>query len=162
MWATYKRILSFIVLKMALLAGISLLAIIAITSLDIILRRFGLAVRGAVDLVQILCCLSVAFALPYTTGVKGHIAVEYLFKFLGKRGKVVFDTISRCLVIALFSILAYFSLTHGFTLLEKKSLTLTLNIPWFWVYWMMSFSFLLVVLVTIYHLTHPGKELLRL
>ena len=38
---------------------------------------------------------------------------------------------------------------------------MTLQLPVFWVPYVMAFSCAVVVLVTLYHLFHPGKALLK-
>jgi len=161
MWHFYRKFVTMLVWILAGIAGFCLLAIIAITSADIILRRFDLAVCGAIDLVQILGCLCITLALPYTTAVKGHIAVEFLFRNFNRRGKIIADTCTRSFGMLLFAILAWYSIISGQTMLQKNAMTLTLNIPLFWVYWLIAFSFCVVILVKFYHLTHPGKEMIR-
>jgi TRAP-type C4-dicarboxylate transport system permease small subunit len=146
---------------MAGIGGLCLLGIIFITCADIVLRRFNLAVHGAIDLVQVLGCLCIALSLPYTTAVKGHIAVEFLFRKFNRLGKIIFDTCMRSLAIAFFATLAWQSFRHGSNMLNKNAMTLTLNIPLFWVYWAVGFSFCVVILVKLYHLAHPGKEMIR-
>lgn len=146
---------------MAAIAGLCLLAIVIITCADILLRRFEHAVRGAIDLVQVLSCLCVVLSLPYTTAVKGHIAVEFLFRNFNRLGKVIADTCTRSLAIIFFATLAWHTFKHGNNMLNKNAMTLTLNIPLFWVYWTASFSFCVVIMVKLYHLAHPGKEMIR-
>jgi len=160
-WRRYERIIRALVWALAAFSGLCLLSLIAVTCVDIVLRRFHLALPGAVDLAQVLGCLCVAAALPYTTSVKGHIAVEFFFRRLPRSWRVFFDTCTRLLGIALFAILSWQSFAYGCELKQNNNLTMTLNIPWFWVLWSMGVAFALVILVKFYHLAHPGKELLR-
>ena len=94
-----RKALTTLVLIMASISGASLLAIIAVTGVDILLRRFNLAVHGAIDIVELLSALCISFALPYTTAVKGHIAVEFLFRRFNRPAKLVSDSITRSLGI---------------------------------------------------------------
>ncbi len=160
-WRGYAKIIRAIVLALAAFSGLCLLSLIAVTCVDIVLRRFQLALPGAVDLAQVLGCLCVATALPYTTSVKGHIAVEFFFRHLPRSWRVFFDTCTRLLSIALFAALSWQSFAHGITLKQTNKMTMTLNIPWFWVLWIMGVAFAIVILIKVYHLTHPGKELIR-
>ncbi|NLF93476.1 MAG: TRAP transporter small permease [Oligosphaeraceae bacterium] len=160
-WRGYELVVRRIVWALAALSGLCLLLLVAVTCVDIVLRRFDLAFPGAVDLAQVLGCLCVAAALPYTTAVKGHIAVEYFFRRLPRRWRVFFDTCTRLLGIALFAILAWQSFVYGSELKSMHKMTMTLNIPWFWVLWTMGVAFVFVILVKLFHLTHPGKELIR-
>ncbi len=160
-WRGYERIVRPIVWALAAVSGFCLLLLVAVTCVDIVLRRFGLALPGAVDLAQVLGCLCVALALPYTTAVKGHIAVEFFFRRLPRRWQFIFDTFTRVLGIALFAILAWQSFVYGLELKQMHKMTMTLNIPWFWVLWCMGGAFVFVILVKLFHLTHPRKELIR-
>ncbi|MDD3695529.1 MAG: TRAP transporter small permease [Lentisphaeria bacterium] len=156
-----RKALTTLVLIMASISGASLLAIIAVTGVDILLRRFNLAVHGAIDIVELLSALCISFALPYTTAVKGHIAVEFLFRRFNRPAKLVSDSITRSLGILLFAALSYFCFSHGYAMLQKKAVSLTLNIPRFWAYWQAGFAFAVVILIKLYHLANPGKELIK-
>jgi TRAP-type C4-dicarboxylate transport system permease small subunit len=161
MWHYYRKFVTYLVWLMAGVGGLCLLGIVFITGTDIVLRRFGQAVHGAIDLVQVLGCLCIALSLPYTTAVKGHIAVEFLFRSFNRLGKIIADSCTRSLAILFFATLAWQSFRHGNSMLNKNAMTLTLNIPLFWVYWVAGFSFCVVILVKLYHLAHPGKEMIR-
>ena len=50
-------------------------------------------ITGALDLGKGCGALVIAGALPYTTAVKGHVAIEYFFHKLGRRGRIVVDTL---------------------------------------------------------------------
>jgi TRAP-type C4-dicarboxylate transport system permease small subunit len=146
---------------LAFVAGGSLLAMVLVTSVDVILRKFGHPLPGAYDMVKIAAALTIACGLPYTTAIKGHVAVEYFFHKLGRRGRVVADTVIRLLIMALFSLLAWQLVRYGARLRESGEVSMTLQLSVFWVPYVMAFSCAVVVLVTLYHLFHPGKALLK-
>ena len=161
MWETYRKIVSGLVRTMAAIAGIGVAVMIVATCLDVVLRRFGHPLIGVVDVVQIAACLSGACALPYTTAVKGHVAVEYFFQKFPRNVRVIVDAFSRFVAMLMFLYLSWRSWIYGKYLLRKGIGTLTLQIPLFWVLWVLSFTFIVVVLVKIYNLTHPGKEMMH-
>ncbi|HNQ88326.1 MAG TPA: TRAP transporter small permease [Verrucomicrobiota bacterium] len=147
-----------------LLAGVacvSLLFMVAVTTADVVLRVFRLALPGAYDLVRIATAITIAAALPYTTAVKGHVAIEYFFHKLSRRGRVVVDTIMRLLTMLLFVLLAWGCVVYGTTLKTKGEVSMTLQLPVFWVPYIVAASCGLVVLITLYHLLHPGRELIK-
>ncbi len=158
----FTKTLTAFVYALTAISGVSILLIIGITCLDIILRRFGSSIHGAVDIVKILGCLAVSCALPYTTAVKGHIAVEFLFRKLPFIWKIIFDTATRLMALVLFSILCWRSFVVGCRYHHLGTASLTLSIPLCWVLWTMSVAFFAVILVKIYNLTHPGKEMIKL
>lgn len=153
--------LRFLVNALALLAGASLLLMVLVTALDVVLRVFRISLTGAYDIVKIASAVTIAAALPYTTAVKGHVAIEYFFHKLGRRGRVVVDTFMRLLDMGLFSLLAWQSVLYGNRLRLSGEVSLTLQLPIFWVPYVIAASCGLVVLITFYHLLNPGKELIK-
>jgi len=158
--AAYHRMLRALVRVLAGVAGASLMAMVVITSLDVILRKFSLSFTGAYDLVKIAAVITAAAALPYTTAVKGHVAIEFFFHRLGPRGRVVVDAVMRLGGMALFGLLAWGCLGYGESLRTKGEVSMTLQVPIFWVPYGLAASCALVVLVKLYHLTHPGKPMI--
>ena len=131
-----------------------------VTCADIILRVLRISISGAYDIVRIAAAMTIACGLPYTTAVKGHVAVEFFFHRLGRRGRVVADTLIRLATMVLFSLLTWQFVHYGIGLKKSGEVSMTLQLPVFWVPHVMAFSCAIVVLVTLYHLMHPGKALL--
>ncbi len=157
----YHRALRGVVLGLAWVAGIGLLSMVAITSVEVGLRVFRLSFTGAYDLVKLAAALTLAAALPYTTAVKGHVAIEYFFHKLGRRGRLLVDVLMRVLGMALFSLLAWGCIGYGNSLRLRGEVSMTLQLPVFWVPYVLAGSCLLVALIKLYHLTHPGKPMLE-
>lgn len=150
-----------LVLASGALAGLGVLAMTAVTCVDVVLRQFGRPLVGAYDMVRIAGGLTLAFALPVTTAVKGHVAIEYFFHKLRRRGRVIVDTLMRLLQLAAFAAAARECARHGNKLLASGEVTPTLQWPTYWVAWVLSAACILTALVTLYHLVHPGREMLR-
>jgi TRAP-type C4-dicarboxylate transport system permease small subunit len=108
-----------------------------------------------------VAAVTMACALPYTTAVKGHVAVEFFHHRLGPRGRVAMDALIRMLIMALFSLLAWQLVRYGVSMKRSGEVSMTLELPIFWVPHVMAFACGLVVLVTLYHLFHPGKALIN-
>lgn len=180
-----ERALCALVHFLGIVAGIGLMAMVIVTSIDVFLRAFstmaasqripgwlaacagvvpqlfGSALTGAYDIVRIAGALTIAAALPYTTAIKGHVAIEYFFHKLGRRGRLVVDSMMRLLSMALFSLLAWQGAEYGNALRKSGEVSMTIQLPIFWVPWVLAASCVLVVLVTFYHLVCPGKELIK-
>ncbi len=158
---SYHRALRWVVRGLAFVAGASLMVMVLITTADVILRKCGLSLTGAYDLVKIAAAIAVAAALPYTTAIKGHVAIEYFFHKLGRRGRTVVDALMRFGGMALFGLLAWGCVDYGNSLRLKGEVSTTLQLPIFWVPYVLAFSCALVVLIKIYHVTHPGKPMIK-
>jgi TRAP-type C4-dicarboxylate transport system permease small subunit len=159
--ALYHHALRTLVRCLGVVSGAGLMVMVLVTSLDVVLRVFRLSFTGAYDLVKIAAILTVAAALPYTTAIKGHVAIEYFFHKLGRRRRAVVDTLMRLLGMGLFSLLAWGSVQYGNSLRQSGEVSLTLQLPIFWVPYLLAASCGLVVLIKLYHLLHPGQPLLK-
>lgn len=157
----YHHALRRVVMGLAYVACASLMVMVLVTSVEVVLRVFRLSLTGAYDIVKIAAALTMAAALPYTTAIKGHVAIEYFFHKLGRWGRIVVDTLMRLLAMALFSLLAWGCVDYGNSLRVKGEVSMTLQLPIFWVPYVLAASCTLVVLIKLYHLTHPGKPMIQ-
>lgn len=157
----YHDALRKVVMALAYVACAALMVMVIVTSIEVVLRIFRLTMTGAYDIVKIAATLTMAAALPYTTAIKGHVAIEYLFHKLGRRGRVVVDTLMRVSAMALFSLLAWGCVDYGNSLRAKGEVSMTLQLPIFWLPYTLAAACVLVVLIKVYHLTHPGESLLQ-
>ena len=158
----YHRILRTSVLALAGVAGVGLMVMMLVTSADVVLRIFRVSLTGAYDIVQIAGAITIAAALPYTTAIKGHVAIEYFFHKLGPKGRLAIDSLMRLISLALFAVLGWQSVQYGNSMKHSGEVSLTLQLPIFWVPYVIALSCGLVVLVILFHLTHPGKEMIPL
>ena len=131
------------------------------TSADVVLRKLGHPIPGSYEIVKAAAAVTIACGLPYTTAVKGHVAVEYFYHRLGRRGRVVADTLIRLPIMALFSVFTWELISYGARLRSSGEVSMTLQLPVYWVPYVMAFACAEVVLITLYHLLHPGKALLK-
>ncbi len=143
------------------IAGVGILFMMAVTCVDIILRRLGSSIPGAYDLVRIAGGITIAAALPLTTAVKGHVAIEYFFHRLGRRGRIIVDSAMRTIQTVGFLFAAIAFLRRGNRLLRSGEVMPTLQCPIFWLAWLIAFMCLLTALVSLFHLLRPGRPLLR-
>ena len=162
MVGAYGKVLRGLCAVLAVVASLSLLTMIVVTCLDVVLRRvWGRPITGAYDIVELAGAVTLAGALPYTTAVKGHIAVEYFFHKFGRRGRIALDTCARLLGFALFVCLAWQSVQKGLSLRAANRTTATLDIPLYWVPWLIALCSAIVAGVIVYHLLRPGRELIK-
>ena len=155
------RIVRRLILLSVAAAGAGVVAMMAITCLDVILRVFRRPMVGSVDLVCIAMVFAISGSLPYTTAVKGHVAIEYFFHKLSRRWRTVVDSLARTMSMVLFGLLCWRSVTYGLALKQVAQVTPTLQIPVFWLPWIVAASCGLVVLVILYNLLHPGREMIK-
>jgi len=161
--AVYARVLRFVVNALLVVAGLGVLAMMVVTCLDVVMRVpwINRSLIGAYDIVKITGALTLAAALPYTTAVKGHVAIEYFFHKLGRRGRIVVDVVLRLLAMAFFAFLSWRSVVYGLALRESGQVSQTLQLPVFWVPHVIGVCCGVVVLVIAHNLIHPGREMIK-
>ena len=158
---SYHRMLRLVVQGLAFVAAAGLMVMVLVTSAEVVLRIFRLSLTGAYDIVKIAAAITISAALPYTTAIKGHVAIEYFFHKLNRRGRIVVDALMRLGGMTLFSLLAWGCVDYGNSLRVRGEVSMTLQLPVFWVPYVLAASCGLVVLIKLYHVTHPGKPMIK-
>lgn len=146
---------------MTFISCLGLVAMMTVICVDVFLRVAGHPVKGAYDIVRVAGAVTIACSLPITTAMKGHVAIEYFFRKLNRRWRVAVDSAMRALMIVAFAVAAYECVGYGFRFLRNNQVTDTVQIPIFWVHWLMALSFGVTALVVLFHLVYPGREMVR-
>lgn len=157
----YGKGVRFLVYLLGVISAFALLFIVGIIMVDVIGRFLGNGIRGSMDYIRLASAVVLGGALPYTTAVKGHIAIEFLFRRISKTMKIFIDTISRLLMLLLFTLIIFFMIKHGLSLYRSGEVTSTVQLPVYWVPFWLALSFAVTSLVKIYHILRPGKELIK-
>lgn len=157
----YETALRTIVYALALLSGLGVVAMMGITVLDVLLRKSPWPFVGAYDIVQIAGAVTIACALPYTTAVKGHVAIEFFYHKLARPGRIMLDVFLRILSMTLFGFAAWRSVLYGNSLRAAGQVSQTLQWPIFWLPYLISVCFAVMVLVILQNMLHPRKEMIK-
>ena len=150
-----------LVYAFAFAAGMALIAMALLTCADIAMRLAGHAFAGTYDIVRILAVVTVAGALPLTTAVKGHVAIEFFFSKLGPRTRLAVDSVMRVTMIAALGFAVWGLWLRGTRVRLAGEVSNTLEIPLFWTFWVLAAACALTALVVVFHLVKPGKEMVR-
>lgn len=157
---SWRRLLRRLVLLLGILAGVGVLGMMLITCADIIARAFGRPIKGSYDAVCLLSLITLSCALPYTTALKGHVAVEYFFNKLPPLGRLAVDSIMRILVIGLLGLVSFQAVKYGISLRASGEVMATTQWPIYWASYVMALSCAVSGLVVIQQLLHPRREVL--
>jgi TRAP-type C4-dicarboxylate transport system permease small subunit len=111
------------------IAAAALIAMMLLTTADVVLRFFGHPIRGTYELVGFLGTLVIAFALAYTSVEKGHIAVEFLVMKLSAKAQFLINAVNAFVAAALFAVLAWRGIIYATDLLQKSEVSLTVQVP---------------------------------
>ena len=154
-------VLRFCVNALAAVGCLAIVAMALVTVADVVGRQFGLPVPGAYDIVRLLGAVAIFCALPLTKAVKGHIAIEYFFQLLARPGRALVDSLIRLLLAALFVFLAVELVRQGVIFRLGGECTPTLRLPVFWVFFVAAVGFAVSAGVTVWHLFHPGRSMMK-
>jgi len=138
-------------------AAIALGAMIVITCLDVLLRVFKIPLTGANDVVRICSAIALAGALPATTAAKGHVTIEYFFHRLNRTGRRIVDIFVHGLLVVCFGVALWQCVHAGMLFLANGQSTNTIQIPLFWVFWVMALGFLFSAFASLFHLLYPSN-----
>jgi TRAP-type C4-dicarboxylate transport system permease small subunit len=159
--SVYDGLLKTVVLFLAGIAAMSVMAMIAVTCVDVVMRIFRNPILGSFDMIRIAGMISIACALPYTTAVKGHVAIEFLHHRLSRLGRTILDVFVHSSIMVMFVFLGIRLIDYGSALHKAGQVSATLQIPMFWIPYVISLSCFVTVLVTLHILLHPGKEMIK-
>jgi TRAP-type C4-dicarboxylate transport system permease small subunit len=112
-------------------AASGLVAMMVLTSADVILRSFRRPIPGTFEIVGFLCVVVIAFAIGHTQILRGHISVEIVVLRLPQRAQGIIGSIMCLLGLGLFVLLAWQSLELARDLWLSGQVSPTEKIPFF-------------------------------
>ncbi|MCL1921328.1 MAG: TRAP transporter small permease subunit [Kiritimatiellaeota bacterium] len=151
----------FLTYGMTAVSCAGLIVMMLLTGADVLLRQLGCPLKGAYDVVRICGGVTMACALPLTTAMKGHVAIEYFFQKLSRAWRVAVDSVMRLIMIAAFALAAAGCVMQGQALLRYGEVTATIELPIFWVPWVMAAAFAVTAVIVVFHLLYPGREMIK-
>jgi TRAP-type C4-dicarboxylate transport system permease small subunit len=114
-----------------IIAGIAITFIMGLTVLDVILRSFRKPIVGTYELVAFSGAVVIGFAIPLTSWMRGHIFVDFFTAKLPAAARSIFNLITRCLGIGLFSLIGWNLIKVGMDLQKSGEVSLTLQLPFY-------------------------------
>ncbi|MFM1908690.1 MAG: hypothetical protein RLZZ591_2367 [Pseudomonadota bacterium] len=136
---------------LAVISGV-ILTLMALMSIRSIVGRtfFESPLLGDYELVQMMCAVAVALALPYTHWVKANVIVDFFTAHTSEKTNAGLDTLAN-LFLAIFSaVIAWRLLVGLFDLRSAEDASMLLGIPTWWSYSAMVPSFALLSLTALY------------
>ena len=112
-----------------ILACAAVVAMMLLSTADVVVRIFGRPMPGTYELVGFLGALVVSFALAFTSMEKGHIAVEILVEKLPLRYRLAIDAFCNLAGAFLFSMIGYQAFIYALDIKNSGEVSPTLHIP---------------------------------
>ncbi len=114
-----------------ILGGTSLIFIMLLTVSDVLLRYLRMPIVGTYDLVCFAGALVIGFSLPYVSWRRGHIYIDFLINTFSRRGRNIFNVMTRCLGIFLLLIAGWNLIKDALELHKSGEVSPTLTIPYY-------------------------------
>jgi len=118
---------------LAVLAGISLIAMMLVTVSEMVLRMFGRPMVGTVETIGWLAAITTAFALGYTQLHRGHVSIDLFIVRLSARKRAVLSSLVYLVSTGLFLVVTWYVFQYAGVLRRSGSLSETMKIivyPW--------------------------------
>ncbi|PIE61463.1 MAG: C4-dicarboxylate ABC transporter permease [Desulfobacterales bacterium] len=128
--------------------GLSLIAIMLLTVVDVGGRFFKYPLFGTVELVGFLAVISVAAALPHTYKVDGHVGVELFLRLLPLRVRLWIELFTRILSLGLFTVISWQMFLYAADLKQSGEVSMNLEFPVHYIVFLLALG-LLIFSVTI-------------
>jgi TRAP-type C4-dicarboxylate transport system permease small subunit len=112
-----------------LLSGACVLAMMALTCADVLLRLFRYPIPGTYEMVGFLGALAASFALAKTSLERGHIAVGFLIERLPQSVQAQVDRINNLILSILFGMITWYTLIETQASRGNREVSMTLQMP---------------------------------
>jgi TRAP-type C4-dicarboxylate transport system permease small subunit len=130
------------------IAGAGLVGMLLIIVADVVgIKIFSHPVPGGTEIVTFMAVVAIAFAVPYTQVMRGHVAVDFIVEKFPRRAKLVIDVITVVFGVCLFAAMAWYSFKYATKLRSTGEVSMTQKIPYYPFVYGMAVCFVAMLLV---------------
>lgn len=115
----------------AAVAGICLMAIVALTTLNIVARQLMWPILGAHEATEYLGALLISLTLAYNQLRKENIGVEIVDTLVSARVRALLESITSSLALLLCLLIAWRCVVYAVDLWHSKEVSSTMGIPFY-------------------------------
>lgn len=132
------------------IAGAGLVGMTALVVGDVIgIKIFSKPIPGGIEFVSFLAAVAIAFGVPFTQVMKGHVAVDFIVETFPRRLKLIVECVTVFFSVALFALLMVYSFRYAGLLRSSGEVSMTQKIPFHPFVYGMAVCFLATLLVLI-------------
>ncbi len=128
-------------------SSICIIAMMALSCLDIILRLLRMPLPGTYEIVGFLSALMLSLSMAQTTIERGHVAVEVLMSKMPQVIQRIFYVLTNAVIAAVFVVLAWETIKYGNFYKHSGELSLTLQFAFYPILYAMGIAFGISALV---------------
>jgi TRAP-type C4-dicarboxylate transport system permease small subunit len=144
----------------AVIAGICLMAIVVLTTLNIVFRQtpFIPPITGAQEGTAFLGALLIALAMPMTQLQKSNISVEMIHSVLSTRAATTLARMNAVISAAVCLLIAWQCAAYAIDFWESGEVSMTLAVPFYPLILIVSASFAMLALIFITDCIAPAEQ----
>lgn len=102
-------------------AGIFLMMLMVTT--DVFLRDvFRSPIKGTIEISELFQVMAVFFGLAYCESKRGHVRVDFLISYLGRRTELALDVVITLIALAFFALMTWYSAANALQAWQSKEL----------------------------------------
>jgi TRAP-type C4-dicarboxylate transport system permease small subunit len=124
-------------------AGIALITMFLITFAEVTMRAVWRTIPGTFELISLLGGVVIGLAVPYTSQMNGHVAVDLLLNKVPKSTQNIVNMSTRIMVMIFFIFIALSLILMGLDHRASKEVTQTLRVPLYFVFFVLGGIFLI-------------------
>ncbi len=134
-------------------AGLFLMMFMVTT--DVVLRdAFRSPIKGTIEISELFQVLVVFWGLAYCESKRGHVRVDFIVSYLGRRPRTILEAITTLVTLVFFAFMTWYSATNAIQAFESKELFEMLRIvvwPFRFIVPLGTFVFCLELLLHLLH-----------
>jgi TRAP-type C4-dicarboxylate transport system permease small subunit len=125
-----ERVFGAITKYLDYVGRIGFFALMALVTINVILRYVWVSISGAYDYVQVLTAISVAAAIAFTAYERGNIEIELLMERFSERVQGVMACIMTLISLVFFAMASWWVITLGHDMQVAGETTMTVYMPY--------------------------------
>jgi TRAP-type C4-dicarboxylate transport system permease small subunit len=137
---------------MQLVAGVSLVFLMALTLVDVLLRAWGKPIPGTYELVGYAGGIAIGFSMPITSWQRGQVYVDTFLAWVPRAVRTAVHIGTRLVGAALFLLLAWNLVRLGLDLRASGEVSLTLELKYYPVAFGLATASLVQAVVLLCHI----------
>jgi len=141
------------------ISSVALTFIILLTTADVILRALAKQILGTYEIVAMCGGIVIGFVTPITAWLRGHVYVDFVLKKFSPVIQNAVNVITRCVAIALFTMIGVNVVRIGNTFRRAGEISNTLQLPLYPIAYAVGLSFLVLAVALVCDITkiHGGS-----
>ncbi|MFO8032351.1 MAG: TRAP transporter small permease [Desulfohalobiaceae bacterium] len=154
----FSSLVDFLSSLLQKLAGVILVLMMLVTCADVAGNLMGKPLLGAEEIVSLLAALVLAFVLPKAHVNRAHIGIDLVYRKLSARLQKWNDIFVGLASLFFFLLASWQCFEYAIDLQESGEVSATLELPFYYILYAISFSTLILALAILQDLVQAWRR----